>query len=197
MTTPNLDQHIPSHSSAVKRVFIALGGLILLAVGAVITLGSELVGVAAIIGAWFLMRRRKRRLTRTRAWFVSVIATAIPLVVLFAVSVMSVPTVTPEQRKTNMAEARARTRDSMPELLKKLMPPQQRTQAVADSITEKLLENKGFRVWMGAMGALIASGMAGLFAGTIAWAATMLLFRAFTDEWMGAVAEPPTAAAEV
>jgi hypothetical protein len=179
-----------------KRVFIALGGLLLLAVGAVITLGSELVGVAAIVIAWFLMRR-KRRLTRTRAWFVSVIATAIPLVVLFAVSVMSVPTVTPEQRKRNMAEARVRTRDSIPEFLNKLMPPQQRTQAVADSITEKLLENKGFRVWMGAMGALIASGMAGLFAGTIAWAATMLLFRAFTDEWMGAVAEPPTAAAEV
>jgi hypothetical protein len=177
-----------------KRVLIGAGGLILLAVGAVITLGSELVGVAAIVIAWFVLRRRKRRLTRTRAWVISVGSTAIPFLILFAVGLMTAPKVTPEQRKRDMAEARAR-RDSMPVWLKG-PAQQQQTTAVADSIAQKLMENKGFMVWIAAMGALIVSGMGALFAGTIAWGATLLFFRAVTDDWMDAATEPAGTAVE-
>src|SRR5207249_11532383 len=102
----NHDRHYP------RRILIALGGLVLLAIGAVITLGVELIGVAAIVGAWFFMRRRPRPLTRMAAWFVSVGATTVPLLILFAVSLASGPKLTPEQRQRNIAAARARSRDS-------------------------------------------------------------------------------------
>ncbi len=184
-----------------KRVLIAVGGLLLLAVGALITVGLELIGVAAIVATWFLMRRRKRTLTRLTAWFVSVGSTAVPVLVFFAVTMMATPTPTPEQQKQALAAAQARRRDSMPEFLKKVMTrqqqqQQQQTSAAADSITQRLLQNRGFMVWLEAVGAMMASGMAAVFAGTIAWAATMLLFRAITDDWMGAVAPPLAAAVE-
>jgi hypothetical protein len=188
MTTPVFHAQVPPESDRAKRVFIAIGGLLLLAVGAVITLGSELVGVAAIAIAWFVVRRRKGRLTRTKAWFISVGATAIPFLVLFAVGLMSAPKLTPEERRLSLAEARAR-RDSLPAWMKG-PAQQQQTSAVVDSLTQKLVENRGFMVWIAAMGALIVSGMGALFAGTIGWGATMLLFRAVTDEWMGSVAAP-------
>lgn len=196
MTPPNEIQ-FPPDSSTAKRILIGIAGLILLTGGALITLGTELVGVAAIVIVWFLMRRRNRRLTRAKAWLVSVGAIAGLLVIVFAVNVMSGPTLTTEQRQRSMAAARARTRDSMPEVFKKIMPPQQQqTSAAADSIALRLIENRGFMAWMAAMSAVIGSGIIALFAGTLAWGAWMLLFRAFTDEWMTGIADPPTAARE-
>ena len=177
-----------------QRIAIGVGGLLLLGFGAVITLGSELVGVAAIAIAWFVLRRRQRQLTRIRAWFISVGATAIPFLILFIVGLTSAPKMTPEERRLSMAEARAR-RDSMPGWLKGPGQQQQAT-AVADSIAQRLVENRGFMVWIAAMGALIASGVGALFAGTVAWAAAMVLYRAWRDEWLGAVAEPPLAPVE-
>ena len=191
MTTPPFERQSQPGSNTGKRILIGIGGVVLLALGAVITLGAELVGCAAIVVAWFVMRRRKRRLTRVKAWLVSVVATAIPLIVIFAASVIAAPKVPEDQQRKNIAAARARTRDSMPEWLKKLTPAQQQTSPAADSIAQKLLENKGFMVWIVAMGALLGSAMVALFAGTIGWGATMILFRAVTDEWMGAMADAP------
>jgi hypothetical protein len=197
MSSPTLENDVPPKSPLSRRVVIGVGGLLLLALGAPITFGTEVVGVAAIVAVWFWMRRRKRKLTRMGAWFVSVGATALPALVFFAISLASAPTLTPEQRKATMAAAQARRRDSVPEFLKKMMPgQQQQTSAAADSIAQRLLQNKGFMVWMTAMGTVIASGMIALFVGTIGWGATMLLFRAITDDWMGTVALPLAAAVE-
>ena len=191
MSSPTLENDGQPKSPLATRVLIGLGGLLLLAVGAVITVGGELIGIAAIGIAWLWMRRRGRSLTRARAWLVSVGATAVPVVVVFVAGLMLAPTPTPEQRKQELAAAQARSRDSMPEFLKKMIPPQQqqRTSAATDSITQRLLQSRGVVVWMEAMAAVIASGMLALFAGTIGWAATMLLYRAITDDWMGAPAE--------
>lgn len=190
MTHPPHDES-PARSPATKRILIGVGGVILLVLGAVITLGVELIGVAAILVGWYLMRRRERTMSRPKAWFVSVGVTAVPLLVLFAVSMLSAPRQTTEQRRRDLAAAQARRRDSMPDFFKKLAQRQQTT-AMSDSIAQRLVENGAVMAWMQAMGALIASGMIALFVGTIAWASTMLLFRAVTDDWMG-VANPPPA----
>jgi len=53
-----------------------------------------------------------------------------------------------------------------------------------DSVTQRLLENRGFMVWFSAMAAFIGSTLLGVFSGSIAWAAAMLFHRAIKGEWM-------------
>jgi hypothetical protein len=193
MTAPTFDS-VPPQSSMTSRILIGIGGLVLLVLGTILTLGASLVGAAAVGVAWFVMRWRKRRLTRFGAWAVSVAVTAVPLLVVFIISVISVQPTTPEERQARRAEA-ARSRESMPEWLKNLSPAQQQARPKADSIADKLLENRGFMVWAGTMAALIGSSMIALFTGTVGWGAAMLLFRAIRGEWMGSAIPPPDAPA--
>ena len=182
--------------SMARRILIGLGGVVLLGIGVVVTLGTALIGIAAIVVAWFVIRRRGGQLTRMRAWVVSVVATVVPLIVVFAVSLMTSPSVTPAQRK-EMSVRRAQARESLPNWLRSLSPGQQQAAPAADSIAEKLLDNRGFMVWLGAMGALIGSSLIGLFAGSLSWGAAMLLFRAGRGEWLGTSLPPPVSSMEI
>jgi hypothetical protein len=174
----------PSPESMGKRIAIGTAGVLLLAVGVIVTFGVALIGVAAILASWYVIRRRDKPLTRSRAWMVSVVAIVIPLFVAFAVGIIATPRVTPEERRAREADA-ARSRESMPDWLNRLTPNQQQTAPVADSIANKLLDNRGFMIWVAAFGALIGASLTGAFAGTFAWGATMLLFRSVRGEWIG------------
>jgi beta-lactamase regulating signal transducer with metallopeptidase domain len=180
----------PSPESMGKRIAIGTAGVLLLAVGVIVTFGVALIGVAAILASWYVIRRRDKPLTRSRAWMVSVVAIVIPLFVAFAVGIIATPRVTPEERRAREADA-ARSRESMPDWLNRLTPNQQQTAPVADSIANKLLDNRGFMIWVAAFGALIGASFTGAFAGTFAWGATMLLFRSVRGEWMGKSATFP------
>jgi hypothetical protein len=183
MTAPTFDEPGPKPASMTTRILVGAGGLLLLAVGVIVTVGVVLFGVAAIVVAWFVMRRRAHPLTRGRAWVIGVLATAVPLMGFFVVTMLSAPPITPAERQARAAEA-ARSRESMPDWMKTLTPGQQQAAPMADSIANKLLENRGFMVWAAAMGAMIGSALFGMFAGTIGWGATMLGFRAIRGDWM-------------
>jgi hypothetical protein len=104
--------------------------------------------------------------------------------IAFGVSISQAPRVTPEERRARAAEA-ARSRESMPDWLKQLTSGQQQAAPAADSLANKLLDNRGFMIWVAAFGALIGASLTGAFAGTFAWGATMLLFRSVRGEWIG------------
>jgi hypothetical protein len=185
----------PLGSSTGKRILLGGGGVAVLGLGLVVTVGLELVGIATIAAAWWYLRRKGTPLTRTRAWVVSAFGCAVPMMVVFVFGLMSSPTLTPEQQRQALIRSRERTRDSMPEALKKFMPPQPQGSAQTDSVALKLLNNRGFMVWFGAMASVIGSGLVGMFAGTFGWGATMLIYRAVADQWMGTA--PPIPLAEI
>jgi hypothetical protein len=169
------------------RILIFALGLLLLAFGALITLGTELIAILAMVVAWYVLKRKGRTLTHGKAWLASVGGTMVPVFVLLIGSMLSSPMKMPTatERKAAM-ERQQRVRDSMPELLKKLTANQRQVTPAADSIADKLLQNKKVMLWMSGMAAVLGSVMIGAFAGTLGWGAGMLLYRAARDEWLGA-----------
>jgi hypothetical protein len=192
MTVPALTPPSSFGTPLPKRILIFSAGLLLLAIGGLITLGTELIAIAAIGIVWFVMRRRGRRLSRGGAWFASVLGTALPMLVVMGWGMARTPLSPPtaEERKQRI-EQQARIRDSMPEFLRKITANQQSAGPAVDSVADRLLQNKSVMLWAGVMMTIDGSAMVGAFVGTIGWAATMLLYRAVRDEWFGT--EPPAA----
>lgn len=184
MTDSPIDPEVPDDSRRGERALIALGGVVVLAIGTVLTLGAALIGVAAITVAWFVKRRGQRPLTRGVAWFISVAAIVIPLLLFLIVTSLSTPKRTPDQVRRDLVTARARQRDSMPAWLKGIPGAQPQGSATVDSMTQKLVENSGFMVWFTAMASFIGSSLVGIYAGTVGWGAAMIFFRAAKGEWL-------------
>lgn len=192
METPQSDA-APRGSIAIRILFF-LGGLIVLGVGVLITLGAAFGGaIATGIAAWVLTRRQ-RRLTRRGAWFASVGGTVGVLAILTGAAVLwsdaRQPTTAAER-----AERRAQAQQAMPDWLKTINPNAQRQSAQADSVAARLLENRAVVIWAGLMGAVIASALIGTIAGSFAWGGVMLMYRSFYGEWMPSVVEAEPAVA--
>jgi hypothetical protein len=176
--------------SMAKRAGLAVAGLVVLLIGVVVTLGVVLIPIASILVAWYLARRRDGQLTRGRAWVIGVLAAAIPLAVAFGIAVIAAPRETPAERRASEAQA-ARSRESMPDWLKRVSPAQQPGAPAADSIANRLMDNSVFMIWIGAMGTVIGASFLGCFVGTIGWGSTMLLFGAVRGDWIGNSASFP------
>lgn len=183
MTIPEAEFSPPPRRITAGRILFGVGGLLALLVGTLITVGGALIGVLGIGIVWLVMRHRKRRLTRLAAWLASAGATVAALLVLIAIGALmqpSSPNLTPEQERA----AQARMRDSMPEWLKKMTPANPRQNAAADSMAQKLVQNKPVMVWFATMSAVVGASFLGAIIGTIAWGSIMMLARAFTGEWL-------------
>lgn len=173
-----------------QRIIFGILGIIALAVGTLITLGAAIAGVIgiAIVGA--LAARKQRQLTRRRAWIASVAGTIVVLLAVFGISmIISEPTkpMTPEQR----AESRARAEEAMPAWMRQMNPNGAQRAAAADSMADKLLNNKPVMVWLGMMGAVIGSTILGVIAGTFAWGGFMLLYRGVRGRWLAGASVTP------
>src|SRR4051812_23492830 len=164
MTAADFAPPPPIKTALPVRILIFCLGLLLLAFGALITLGTELIAILAMGIAWYVLKRRGRTLSRGGAWLASVAGTMIPVLVLLVASELRSPAKMPTaaERKAAM-EQQQRMRDSMPEFLKKLTANQQATPA-ADSIADKLLQNKKVMLWFAGMAAVLGSAMIGAFA---------------------------------
>jgi hypothetical protein len=166
-----------------QRLLFGLAGLTVLIGGGIVTLGLALVGAVAIGIAWLVLRRRNRQLTRGRAWLVSAGAVAVLFLGVFAFALLletDGPTVSPEE----LAQARARSRDSMPAWLKTMTASSAQGSPAADSVAQKLSQNPMVMLWLGAVGAIFTSAVLGALAGTIGWGGVMLLYRAAQGRWM-------------
>ena len=187
MTTP-----APSSSTSLAaRIVFFVIGVAALTIGILITLGAALAGAVAIGIASYVVSRKGGQLTRRGAWFASVGGTIGILALLIALVVLtddsSQRPMSPEQR----AESRARAEQAMPEWLRAINPNAQRRTAVADSMADRLLQNRAVVVWAGLMGAVIAATMIGTIAGSFAWGGVMLLYRGYKGNWMpGSRPEP-------
>ena len=176
----------PAGSMSIRILFF-IGGLIVLGIGVLITLGAALGGAILTGIAAYVLARRKRRLTRRGAWFASVGGTVGVLAILMGIAVLlsqdSQPTTAAER-----AERRAQAQQAMPDWLKTINPNAQQQSAQADSMAARLLENKAVVIWAGLMGAVIASALIGTIAGSFAWGGVMLMYRSFYGDWMPSTA---------
>ena len=180
-------------TSIAARILFFVLGVAALTVGTLITLGAALAGAVAIGIAAYMVRRKGGRLTRRGAWLASVGGTIGLLAALIAVVMLtdesSRQPLTPAQR----AESRTRAQDRMPEWMKAIDPNAQRRTVAADSMADRLLQNKAVVVWAGMMASVIAATMIGTIAGSFAWGGLMLIYRGYRGEWMpGASSDPST-----
>jgi hypothetical protein len=185
MTTPEFIAP-PIKSSLPIRILIFTLGLLLLAFGALITLGTELLAILGILVAWVIRKRQGRQLGRGGAWMASVAGAMIPVFVLLLGAMIASPIKPPTaaERKESF-ERQQRLRDSMPEFLRKMTANQRQSGPAVDSMADRLLQNKKVLIWFEGMAAVMGSAMVGAFAGTLGWGAAMLLYRATKDEWLG------------
>ena len=169
------------------RILFFIGGLIVLGIGVLITLGAALGGAILTGIAAYVLARSNRRLTRRGAWFASVGGTVGVLAILMGLAVLlsqdSQPTTAAER-----AERRAQAQQAMPDWLKTINPNAQQQSAQADSMAAQLLENKAVVIWAGLMGAVLASALIGTIAGSFAWGGVMLMYRSFYGDWMPSTA---------
>lgn len=185
----------PAGVSLPARVFFFVAGLLALVVGILITLGAALAGALSIAGAAFMYSRRGRRLTRRGAWVSSVVGTIGVLVILIGLVTLTSETSRRPMTAAERADARARTNEALPEWLKAFNPGAQSRTAAADSMANRLLENRAVVVWAGLMGAVLSSTLIGTIAGSFAWGGVMLLYRGFKGDWMPSTADPETGVA--
>jgi hypothetical protein len=170
-----------SREPAATRILLGLGGVVAFVVGLLITLGAAVIGCIAIAALWILRWKKRRPATTIAAWVASVASTIVVMGTIFALGTL-LGSKAPERTPQQMAADRARARESMPAWMRGAAgSPQQN--AAADSVAQTLLEKKGAMVWLVMIGGMIGTGLLGGYAGTVAWAVMMVLYRAYRGEW--------------
>lgn len=183
MTSP--EASTPPASLGNRILFFALG-LIALGIGTIITLGAALAGAVAIGIAGYVLSRRGKRLGRRGAWFASVAGTIAVLIVLIGIAMAADKSTTRPMTAAERAEQRARAEQAMPKWMRDLNPNVGQRTAAADSMAERLMQNRTVVVWAGMMAAVVSSTLIGVIAGSFAWGGIMLLYRGFRGRWLGA-----------
>ena len=182
MTTP--DAPPPSPTSMVTRLLFFGAGLIALGLGTLITLGAAIAGALSIAVAFWVVRRRGKRLTRRGAWLASAAGTTGVLAVLIAIAMLGEETNRRPMTAAERAQNRERAMEGMPEWLKAMNPNGASRAAAADSMANQLLENRLVVVWAGLMASVIAAAVIGTIAGSFAWGGVMLLYRGAKGDWL-------------
>lgn len=184
MTNPIDTAPNPPSPLGTRLLFGALG-LAALGIGTIITLGAALAGAISIAIVGWARSRKGKSLSRRGAWLASVGGTIVVLVVLMGVVVAMDDSTTKPMSLAERAEQRQRAQQALPEWMRKMNPNAGQQTAAADSMAEKLLQNRTVVIWAGLMGAVVASTMIGTIAGSFAWGGVMLFYRGWRGRWLG------------
>lgn len=159
-------------AGAGSRVAAGLAGCGLLFVGAIFTFGVAVSALLGVVLAWWIQRQRGRFLTRTGAW-IAATSTATVLIMIGAALLFAM---LPEGAFAEaMSAAQAAEPPPQPDWLERLAP--------ADSATDRIVTSRPFTVYFGLLGASIAVLTIGSIAGTLGWAASLLVGFAVRGHW--------------
>lgn len=163
-----------------RRVAAALGGVLVLALGVVMSLGTALVALAGMGVAALVARWRKRPFTRVTGWIGAATAAAFALAAAggYVASVMPAGTF---DRVQHVSDSVTAARRADPSSWEQRVAP---TPRGADSLASRLTTTRAFRVWSVVMGGLIAFSLGGALVGTMGWGAGMLLAYAASGRWI-------------
>ncbi len=155
----------------------------------VTSLGAALVAPIAVGIAVWRQRRRGSRLTMLGSWLWASGATTGVAVLAFGALFNMIPELEPEALKRAMSEAPRDTSDFERRIL--AMTP--KAPAQVDSTTQKMVESTTFIQVVTTFMLALTGLFYGLFFGSIAWGATMLLAYAFTGRAFGRAPPEPSA----
>lgn len=164
-------------AAPVLRILAGLGGVTILVLGAMISLGGALVGA---LGVWFaslVAKRRRRPLSRLMAWVGAIATTAVALLIAGGVAFAKLPEGTIDEFKATIDSVQAAQ-----------APPSGMTREQIDSARTILQENPAARSGMvigGLIGGYIVLMMLSAFYGSIGWVGALLLVFAFRGAWLG------------
>jgi hypothetical protein len=160
-------------AGGLSRVAAGLAGCVLLLVGTLFTLGVAAGAFLGVVLAWWIQRRRGRRLTRPGAW-IAATSTATLLIIIGAALMFAM---LPDGALTEaMTEARAAEPPPPPAWLERLG-------ADTDPATDRIVTSTPFTVYFGILGASISLLILGSIAGTLGWAASLLAGFAVRGHW--------------
>ena len=138
--------------SAASRLAFLVLGLMTLGVGLIITIGAAIAGLLAIALAGYASSRRGRNLTRRKAWLVSVGATVGLLFIVLSTAILTDDSNTRPQTAEERAEARSKVEQEMPEWMRAMRPNAGQQAAAADSMADRLLQNRAIVILGGTHG---------------------------------------------
>lgn len=175
MTEPDSEARVQAHPpGAGLRILSGLGGVVVLIVSAVFTLGSALVAPVGMVGARILARRQGRPTTRVASWLGACIASGTVVLVGSLVVYFSMPPDTLTRIEAAADSARTDARAHPPawlEPMRRIAPP--------NPAAERLAESRPLTDAFMIIGAVLAIEIFGTFAGSAGWLGTSLILYAF------------------
>ena len=169
----------PRTPTTTAKVGAVIAGTALAVVSVFITFGASIIAMAAIWIGWAVARRRSRPLTRGISWVVGVGAVGAVVLSVFA---FFLATRVPRSELTNLKRAvdsaAAAPQQPPPEWLRKITPPN-----AQQPVVHSVVRSSVFTLWMMVMGVTFFAALLGAYAGTLGWAASMLLAYGATGSW--------------
>jgi hypothetical protein len=181
------DDTPPPRGGIAGRVLAGVVGVLLLAGGAVSTLGVALLAPLGMLGAGMIARAKGRPLSRGAAWAGAVTIAVLAFAVAGTVAVARTPAGTFERMRHDADSARkVAATQPPPPWLERIAPgaAKARQQQQMDSTAARIVGSPAFVIWTMIMGGLLTCFVFGGFAGTVGWGGSTLLYYAARGRWL-------------
>lgn len=168
-----------------RRILAFLAGAAILALTALVSMGSVLV---APIGMWLsrvFQRARARSYTRTTSWIGAVVACALLFIGLLGYGVTRLPDGYVEQ-----VQQQTTKRQQEPTTIERIFQrgtPRSPASAAMEKKTQEVARSRAFIWWVTIVGGMMSAGMAALLVGSVGWVGTSLMLFGLTGHAPGSM----------
>jgi hypothetical protein len=170
----NAGSDAPRHApSAALRLLGGVGGVLVLLLGALFTLGTALVAPLGMLAARILARRKGRPTTRTASWIGACVASSAVILVGALTLYLSTSPETIQGLEAAQDSAQANARAHPPawvESMRRVAPP--------NPAAERVIHSHAVTQTMRIIGGVIAVEILGIIAGSAGWLGTALILYA-------------------
>ena len=160
-----------------KRLLLGVAGALILALAGLFTLGTALAAPLGILAARWWTRSRGRVLTPFRSWLAAAVACGIAIGAAYTVAIVRSPDTTLQHFRETAARREAAPMPPPPTWVSRFFP---QATTRPDPVTERIVKSRAFTLYFGIMGAVLAVAIFGALVGSLGWAGTVLLIRAFS-----------------
>jgi hypothetical protein len=168
-----------------RRILAFLAGVVILALTALVSMGSVLV---APIGMWLsriIQRARARSYTRATSWIGAVVACALVFLMALGYGFTRLPDGYVDMVQRQTAE---RQRDSTAvERILQRATPRTPASATVEKKSQELTHSRAFIWWVTIVGGVMSTGIAALLMGSVGWAGTTLMLYGLTGRAPGSL----------
>jgi hypothetical protein len=178
-----VDTRAPAPPASIgRRVVAGFGGLVALAVTALVTAGGALAVPIGMVLAAAVARRRSRPLSGLGSWLGAVLAAGVFVVGLSTILIANLPPGTLERVQRSIDSVSAAAADEQPpEWLQRVSP---RAAAAAKPLPKGSTAERAVNLWATLTGAVFAWALISALIGTVGWLASLPLAYAVSGQWL-------------